>query len=61
MKIPLKRTQAAAHENKNLEEQAKTVFEKEFLARDHVPAGWTRGSLVDIADYLNGLAMQKYR
>ena len=47
--------------NKNLEEQAKTVFEKEFLARDHVPAGWTRGSLVDIADYLNGLAMQKYR
>lgn len=47
--------------NKNLEEQAKTVFEKEFLASDHVPAGWTRGSLVDIADYLNGLAMQKYR
>lgn len=47
--------------NDNLEEQAKTVFEKEFLARDHVPAGWTRGSLVDIADYLNGLAMQKYR
>ena len=47
--------------NKNLEEQAKTVFEKEFLAGDHVPAGWTRGSLVDIADYLNGLAMQKYR
>ena len=47
--------------NKNLAEQAKTIFEKEFLALDHTPAGWTRSSLLDIADYLNGLAMQKYR
>ena len=54
-------TRAAAHENKNLAEQAKTIFEKEFLALDHTPAGWTRSSLLDIADYLNGLAMQKYR
>jgi len=26
-----------------------------------VPNGWKEGSLVDIADYLNGLAMQKFR
>ena len=60
-KLPLMGTRAAAHENKNLAEQAKTIFEKEFLALDHTPAGWTRSSLLDIADYLNGLAMQKYR
>ncbi len=26
-----------------------------------IPAGWKKGSLLDIADYINGLAMQKYR
>ena len=26
-----------------------------------LPDGWKQGSLVDIANYLNGLAMQKYR
>ena len=28
---------------------------------DEVPDGWQVGSLLDIADYLNGLAMQKFR
>ena len=26
-----------------------------------MPEGWTNGNLLDIANYLNGLAMQKYR
>lgn len=26
-----------------------------------LPEGWQQGTLIDIADYLNGLAMQKYR
>lgn len=28
---------------------------------DTLPEGWKQASLIDIADYLNGLAMQKYR
>ena len=28
---------------------------------DSLPEGWTKGSLLDIANYLNGLAMQKFR
>lgn len=47
--------------NKNLEEQAKTIFEKEFISTDTIPVEWTESSLIDIANYLNGLAMQKYR
>ena len=27
----------------------------------NIPSGWHEASLLDIADYLNGLAMQKYR
>lgn len=47
--------------NKNLQAQADAVFAQEFLNLDEIPNGWTQGSLTDIADYLNGLAMQKYR
>jgi len=47
--------------NKNLEEQALTIFTEEFLSFDQIPDGWTESSLLGIADYLNGLAMQKYR
>lgn len=47
--------------NKNLQAQADAVFTQEFLNLDEIPNGWTQGSLTDIADYLNGLAMQKYR
>ena len=28
---------------------------------DSLPEGWTKGSLLNVANYLNGLAMQKYR
>lgn len=47
--------------NKNLEQQALSIFANEFLALDALPEGWKQASLIDIADYLNGLAMQKYR
>jgi type I restriction enzyme S subunit len=61
-------------ENHNLEEQAKAIFkswfvdfsaleEQEFFDNNGaiVPAGWEVSCLTNIADYLNGLAMQKYR
>ena len=60
--------------NHNLEEQAKAIFKSWFLdfsALDNpdfysyegvtCPVGWRVSYLADIADYLNGLAMQKYR
>ena len=47
--------------NKNLLEQAQSIFTEEFLMLDRIPDGWQESSLLGIADYLNGLAMQKYR
>lgn len=47
--------------NNNLEQQAQAIFENEFLSLQSLPDGWKQASLIDIADYLNGLAMQKYR
>ena len=47
--------------NNNLEEQAKAIFSNEFLTLETLPDGWNQASLIDIADYLNGLAIQKYR
>lgn len=47
--------------NNNLEQQAEAIFANEFLSLDTLPEGWKQASLIDIADYLNGLAMQKYR
>lgn len=47
--------------NENLEQQAQAIFANEFLSLESLPDGWKQGSLIDIADYLNGLAMQKYR
>jgi type I restriction enzyme S subunit len=47
--------------NNNLEQQAKAIFSNEFLTLEMLPDGWKQASLIDIADYLNGLAMQKYR
>ena len=47
--------------NNNLEQQALAIFANEFLSIDTIPEGWKQASLIDIADYLNGLAMQKYR
>ena len=47
--------------NRNLQEQAHAIFKSEFLEFSSIPHGWKQGSLLDIADYLNGLAMQKFR
>ena len=51
--------------NENLEQQAQAIFKSWFV--DFEPFGgvkpddWKSANLLDIADYLNGLAMQKYR
>ncbi len=47
--------------NDNLLQQARAIFRQELLRTTDLPADWTTGSLLDIADYLNGLAMQKFR
>ena len=47
--------------NKNLLEQAQSIFTQEFLMFDRIPDSWQESSLLGIADYLNGRAMQKYR
>lgn len=47
--------------NKNLLKQAQSIFTQEFLMLNRIPDGWKESSLLGIADYLNGLAMQKYR
>ena len=47
--------------NNNLEQQARAIFANEFLSFELQPNGWKQANLIDIADYLNGLAMQKYR
>lgn len=48
-------------QNDNLYAQAKAIFDKHFINIDAIPAGWRKGNLLDIANYLNGLAMQKFR
>ena len=47
--------------NNALEQQAQAIFVKQFIERKSITNGWKRGNLLDIANYLNGLAMQKYR
>ena len=51
--------------NRNLEEQAQTLFKNWFVDfapfGGVMPGGWHKGTLSEIADYLNGLAMQKFR
>lgn len=47
--------------NNNLEQQAQAIFINEFLSLKTLPDDWKQANLIDIADYLNGLAMQKYR
>lgn len=61
-------------ENDNLEKQAQALFKSWFVDFEPfkdgefveselglIPKGWKVVSLSDIADYINGLAMQKYR
>ena len=45
----------------NLDQQAHAIFNNEFLSFKMLPNGWKKSSLIDIADYLNGLIMKKYR
>ena len=47
--------------NDNLQQQALAIFQQELLQEGELPEGWTNGNLLDIANYLNGLAMQKFR
>lgn len=47
--------------NDNLQQQALAIFRQELLRDGELPEGWSIGSLLDIANYLNGLAMQKFR
>ena len=47
--------------NDNIYAQAKAIFDNHFINIDAIPAGWRKGNLLDIANYLNGLAMQKFR
>ena len=51
--------------NRNLEKQAQAIFKSWFIDFEpfggETPSDWKTGSLSDIADYLNGLAMQKFR
>lgn len=49
------------HINKNLYEQAQAIFDQEFLGFESLPYGWVESNLLEVADYLNGLAMQKFR
>ena len=46
--------------NDNLQQQASSIFRNYLIKFDNIPAGWEIGSLDSIADYINGLAMQKY-
>lgn len=59
--------------NENLEQQAQTLFKSWFIDFEPfkdgkfvdselgmIPEGWKVGALTNIADYLNGLAMQKF-
>jgi len=51
--------------NRNLEHQAQALFKSWFIDFEPfggtMPTDWKVGNLLDIADYLNGLAMQKFR
>ena len=47
--------------NDNLEQQALAIFQQKLLIEGDLPEGWKRSNLLDIANYLNGLAMQKFR
>ena len=47
--------------NDNLEQQAQALFDEWFVNDITQPAEYNRASLTDIANYLNGLAMQRFR
>ena len=47
--------------NDNLYAQAKAIFAQRFTDIETIPDGLKKGNLLTIANFLNGLAMQKYR
>lgn len=51
--------------NNHLEQMAQAIFKSWFVDFEpfggEQPTNWTTGNLIDIADYLNGLAMQRFR
>ncbi len=47
--------------NANLEQQAQTLFKYYFIDNTNLLGITTAGNLTNIAQYLNGLAMQKFR
>ena len=47
--------------NDNLEQQAQTLFNYYFIDTPELLGEFSVGSLADAANYVNGLAMQKYR
>mgnify|MGYP002568484214 CR=1 FL=1 len=47
--------------NRNLEQQAQALFNYYFIERTDLLGEYRIGNLTEIANYLNGLAMQKYR
>lgn len=58
-------SQSNLTQNNNLEQQAQALFKSWFVDFEpfggKIPDSWKVGNLLDIADYLNGLAMQKFR
>lgn len=47
--------------NDNLEQQAQALFNYYFIDTPELLGEFSVGSLADAANYVNGLAMQKYR
>lgn len=50
-------------QNETLEQIARTLFNEWFVRKmvgGDIPEGWTTEGLSDIADFLNGIALQKY-
>ena len=50
-------------QNKTLEQTAQTIFAAwfgKYQVGDELPEGWRVGKLSEIAEFLNGLALQKY-
>ena len=47
--------------NNNLEQQAQAIFMNKLLSLSKVPDDYKKSNLLDIAKYVNGLAMQKHR
>jgi len=49
-------------QNKTLEVTAQVIFKEKIVSKTQevLPKGWIIGGLSDIADFLNGIALQKY-